>query len=105
MGQPRHPMDGCCCRYLCRYAVGEAVTNTPGLGAAEQALNQLYTDGVIYQVPQLALGYAVAYPLGVVGIILAMILIRAIFRVKFNEETEQIERHRGSVWLTTKAMR
>ena len=76
-----------------------AVTNTPGLGAAEQALNQLYTDGVIYQVPQLALGYAVAYPLGVVGIILAMILIRAIFRVKFNEETEQIEREQNDSQL------
>ncbi len=69
-----------------------AVTNTPGLGAAEQALTQLYTDGVITEVPQLALGYAVAYPLGVVGIILAMIIVRAVFRVNFQEETEQIER-------------
>lgn len=39
-----------------------AVTNTPGLGAAEQALTQLYNDGIITEVPQLALGYAVAYP-------------------------------------------
>ena len=76
-----------------------AVTNTPGLGAAEQALNQLYTDGVIYEVPQLALGYAVAYPLGVVGIILAMIIIRVIFRVKYNEETEQIEREQNDSQL------
>ena len=37
-----------------------AVTNTPGLGAAEQALTQLYNDGIITEVPQLALGYAVA---------------------------------------------
>ena len=71
-----------------------AVTNTPGLGAAEQALSQLYTDGVITQVPQLALGYAVAYPLGVVGII-----IRAIFRVKFQEETDQIEREQNDSQL------
>ena len=76
-----------------------AVTNTPGLGAAEQALNQLYTDGVITEVPQLALGYAVAYPLGVVGIILAMIIIRAVFRIKFNEETEQIEREQNDSQL------
>lgn len=76
-----------------------AVTNTPGLGAAEQALNQLYTDGVITQVPQLALGYAVAYPLGVVGIILAMIIIRAIFRVKYSEESEQIEREQNDSQL------
>ena len=76
-----------------------AVTNTPGLGAAEQALNQLYTDGIITQVPQLALGYAVAYPLGVVGIIMAMIIIRAIFRIKFNDETEQIEREQNDSQL------
>lgn len=69
-----------------------AVTNTPGLGAAEQALTQLYNDGIITEVPNIALGYAVAYPLGVVGIILAMILVRLFFRVKFAEETEQIER-------------
>ncbi len=69
-----------------------AVTNTPGLGAAEQALTQLYHDGIITEVPKIALGYAVAYPLGVVGIILAMILVRLIFRIKFTEETEQIER-------------
>ena len=69
-----------------------AVTNTPGLGAAEQALTQLYQDGIITEIPKIALGYAVAYPLGVIGIILAMILIRLIFRVKLTEETEQIER-------------
>lgn len=76
-----------------------AVTNTPGLGAAEQALTQLYTDGIIYEVPQLALGYAVAYPLGVVGIILAMIIIRAIFRINFKDETEQIERENSDSQL------
>lgn len=69
-----------------------AVTNTPGLGAAEQALAQLYQDGIITEIPKIALGYAVAYPLGVVGIILAMIVIRLIFRVKLADETEQIER-------------
>lgn len=76
-----------------------AVTNTPGLGAAEQALTQLYNDGIITEVPQLALGYAVAYPLGVVGIILAMIMVRAIFRVKFSEETEQLERENNDSQL------
>lgn len=76
-----------------------AVTNTPGLGAAEQALTQLYTDGIITEIPQLALGYAVAYPLGVVGIILAMILVRAIFRINYNTETEQIEREQNESQL------
>ncbi len=76
-----------------------AVTNTPGLGAAEQALMQLYNDGVISEVPQIALGYAVAYPLGVIGIILAMIVIRYIFRVKFSDETAQIERENNDSQL------
>jgi Predicted permease len=63
-----------------------AVTNTPGLGAAQEALNQLQASGVIHEVPKIALGYAVAYPLGVVGIIGAIILIRFIFRIDFAKE-------------------
>ncbi|BEH00500.1 putative transporter [Bacteroides sedimenti] len=63
-----------------------AVTNTPGLGAAQEALNQLQSSGVINEVPKIALGYAVAYPLGVVGIIGAIILIRFIFRIDFSKE-------------------
>ena len=65
-----------------------AVTNTPGLGAAQQAYTDMYgvTDNTI------ALGYAVAYPLGVVGIILSIILIRYIFRVSFDKENEQLNK-------------
>ena len=48
-----------------------AVTNTPGLGAANEALSQLDYSG-----PEIAMGYACAYPLGVIGIILSMIVIR-----------------------------
>lgn len=63
-----------------------AVTNTPGLGAAQQAFNDLFgtTDETI------ALGYAVAYPLGVVGIILSMLLVRYLFRINFQKETEKL---------------
>lgn len=68
-----------------------AVTNTPGLGAAQQALDQLYTGGQITEIPEIALGYAVAYPLGVVGIIAAMLLVRAIFRIKLDTENKQIQ--------------
>lgn len=68
-----------------------AVTNTPGLGAAQEALEQLHASGIISEVPQIALGYAVAYPLGVIGIIGAMILIRVLFRVKLEKEQEEIE--------------
>lgn len=64
-----------------------AVTNTPGLGAAQQA----YSDMTGLSDETIALGYAVAYPLGVIGIILSMILIRYAFRVSFEKETKQME--------------
>ena len=63
-----------------------AVTNTPGLGAANEALPQVAYDG-----PDIAMGYACAYPLGVMGIILSMILLRYICRVDFNKETADLE--------------
>ena len=64
-----------------------AVTNTPGLGAANEALTQINYSG-----PQIAMGYACAYPLGVMGIILSMILIRIICRIDLNKEEEEIKR-------------
>ena len=63
-----------------------AVTNTPGLGAANEALPQVAYDG-----PDIAMGYACAYPLGVMGIILSMILLRYICRVDFKKETEELQ--------------
>lgn len=63
-----------------------AVTNTPGLGAAQQA----YTDASGISDPSIALGYAVAYPLGVVGIILSMIFVRYALRVNFEKEDEAL---------------
>jgi putative transport protein len=67
-----------------------AVTNTPGLGAAQEALKQLFDAGQISEVPQIALGYAVAYPLGVTGIIFSLVLIRMIFKVNLAKEHEKI---------------
>ncbi|MDO9633487.1 MAG: putative transporter [Paludibacter sp.] len=67
-----------------------AVTNTPGLGAAQEALKQLFDAGQISEVPQIALGYAVAYPLGVTGIIFSLVLIRMIFKVNLTKEHEKI---------------
>lgn len=64
-----------------------AVTNTPGLGAAQQA----FFDVTGKEGTDIAMGYAVAYPLGVIGIILAIILIRYIFRISFNKENEMIQ--------------
>lgn len=63
-----------------------AVTNTPGLGAAQQAFYDLFGSAD----ETIALGYAVAYPLGVVGIILSMLLVRSVFRVNFAKETERL---------------
>ncbi len=63
-----------------------AVTNTPGLGAAQEALNQLNYTG-----DPIALGYACAYPLGVIGIIGSVIAIRYIFRVNFSKEEAELK--------------
>ena len=66
-----------------------AVTNTPGLGAANEAMNNVFSNG---NLPQIASGYACAYPLGVVGIIGATILVRYICKIKLNKEEEDLER-------------
>lgn len=63
-----------------------AVTNTPGLGAAQQALDQL---GKSPDIP--AAGYAAAYPLGVVGIIISMIVIKKIFKISTSAESKLID--------------
>lgn len=67
-----------------------AITNTPGLGAAQEALQQAFQAGQITEIPEIALGYAVAYPLGVVGIILSIIAIRLIFKIDLDKETENL---------------
>ena len=65
-----------------------AVTNTPALGSAQQTV--LDTVGV--NDPSIALGYAVAYPLGVIGLILALILLRKVFRVDPVQEDERLHK-------------
>ena len=63
-----------------------AVTNTPGLGAANEALGTVFGQNA----PQIASAYACAYPLGVLGIIGAIILIRYICSVKLEKEEERL---------------
>ena len=67
-----------------------AVTNTPGLGAANEALESVWkaTNGAI---PQIASGYACAYPLGVLGIIGATIAVRFITRTRLADEEEELK--------------
>ena len=86
-----------------------AVTNTPGLGAANEALGQMGYSG-----PQIANGYACAYPLGVIGIIGATILIRHLCKINLSKEKEMLSReesadkhkkpHRMYVELTNAAL-
>ena len=66
-----------------------AVTNTPGLGAAQEALMSIMGSST----PAIANGYACAYPLGVVGIIVATIAVRYICGVKISEEEKELESH------------
>ena len=71
-----------------------AVTNTPGLGAAQQTISDTISDPEMAKqtTNHLASAYALAYPLGVVGIILSMLLMRYIFRIKFDREKTLAER-------------
>lgn len=61
-----------------------AVTNTPGLAAAQQAAGNPEAVNVM------SMGYAAAYPLGVLGIIMAMLIVKAVFGVKTEKEVESI---------------
>jgi|GEM_PF-256190 len=65
-----------------------AVTNTPGLGAAKEALTSVFAQG---SVPEIASGYACAYPLGVLGIIGATIAVRYICRVNLSDEEKELD--------------
>ena len=87
---------GCCICYVIHLATGEslttmvgvlsgAVTNTPGLGAAQSVVSG-------EEASTMATAYAVAYPLGVVGIILSMLIIRWIFRIKIEREASKAQR-------------
>lgn len=93
---------GCVTAYVIHIISGEdiavmtgvlfgAVTNTPGLGAAQQTFQDL--TGVAN--PDIASGYAMSYPLGVVGIIFSLLALRWIFRIKLEKEEEQVKAEKG----------
>ncbi|MFA6702753.1 MAG: putative transporter [Dysgonamonadaceae bacterium] len=75
-----------------------AVTNTPGLGAAQQTFTDM--TGTIDNT--IATGYAVAYPLGVIGIILCLVLFKYIFKIDFNKELKEIEENDQSKFIEAK---
>lgn len=70
-----------------------AVTNTPGLGAAQQTVLQVNSDA--YNISQqMSMGYAAAYPLGVIGIIVTMLLLRKIFKIDVEKEIAEVEKEK-----------
>ena len=88
---------GCLTTYLIHLFSGEdiatmtgvlfgAVTNTPGLGAAQQS----FTDITGEEHPNIASGYAMAYPLGVVGIIVVILAMRWFFRIRLDKEEQRV---------------
>lgn len=75
-----------------------AVTNTPGLGAAQQTVLQV--DPSAYSISQqMSMGYAAAYPLGVVGIILTMLVIKKVFGVDVEKEIHEVEEEKSDSQL------
>lgn len=75
-----------------------AVTNTPGLGAAQQTALQVTPND--YQASEaMSMGYAAAYPLGVVGIIIAMVVVRKLFRINVDKEIKAVEEDRDKAQL------
>ena len=74
-----------------------AVTNTPGLGAAQQAFSDLrHIDA-----PSIAAGYAIAYPMGVLGVILSFIILRFSLRVDKQKEEDEAKRGKGHLEAMT----
>lgn len=69
-----------------------AITNTPGLGAAQQTLIEVHgaSPETTHSIQGMAMGYAAAYPLGVLGIILSMILVKIFFKINIEKEIESI---------------
>ena len=72
-----------------------ATTSTPSLAATRQAVMTIAAPGDVNAANQPVLGYAVAYPFGVIGIILSMFMVRWIFRVNLKKETEDLENEIG----------
>ena len=79
-----------------------AVTNTPGLGAAQQTL--IDGGGDAASSSMLASAYAVAYPIGVIGVLFLIILYRSVFKVNVDREVKAIEAQNGGNENTARRM-
>lgn len=98
---------GCATCYIIHVVTGEelttmvgvlsgAVTNTPGLGAAQQTISDIEGANADATNNTLAQAYAIAYPLGVIGIIVSMLIVRYLFRIKLDRENAIAERSGGA---------
>lgn len=79
-----------------------AVTNTPSLGAGQQILAELGAPAAT--TVQMGMGYAIAYPFGICGILISMWLVRLIFKVKIQEEADRFEIESGQSKESLKTM-
>ena len=78
-------------------ALSGAVTNTPSLGAAQQVLSEQLSDRAAEVSSTAGMAYAVAYPFGILGVILAMAAVRRVFGVSPEAAAEDFEkRHRAT---------
>ncbi len=74
-----------------------AVTNTPGLGAAQQTYLDATSGSFVHEInsseiaSSLASGYAVAYPIGVLGVIMVLMLTKTLFRIDLKKEADDLE--------------
>lgn len=71
-----------------------AVTNTPSLGAGQQILTDLHIDPAL--IGQMGMGYAMAYPMGICGILLVMWLIRVFFKINIDDEAKTFSNQQNS---------
>lgn len=103
---------GCTTAYAIHLVTGEdliamigvlygAVTNTPGLGAAQQTFSDVHQGT---NNPLFAQGYAMAYPLGVIGIILCIVLIKVIFRINLEKEQAVYKEHNDNYSAAVQAV-
>ncbi len=72
-----------------------AVTNTPGLGAAQSLITEQFADGTALA-EKAGMAYAIAYPFGILGIILTMVVVKKVFRIKVEKEIEDYREEQKS---------
>ncbi|MBR3075537.1 MAG: putative transporter [Bacteroidales bacterium] len=87
-----------------------AVTNTPGLGAAQQTLTDMLmqqgTDPAVAQLDSAALAssYAVAYPLGVLGVIFILMIMKPLFKINLEQEKAELDRQNPAAATSARRM-